>query len=216
MGHRIILLGIQGSGKGTQAQRLSGLLHVPHVSTGQLLWEAMSSQTVLGQQISAKMDSGTLVSDTEIDDLLRERLSQADCQNGWLLDGYPRRLTQAITLSQSFPPTMALHLQLGEDSARQRLFTRLICPQGHAYNSVYRPPRVDDLCDDDGLPLKRRSDETPEGIDRRFQMFREETLPVVRYYQEQRILHDVDASQSVGAVTRAILRHIAVTQTETT
>lgn len=206
---RIVMLGPPGSGKGTQGLILAHRLLIPHVSTGELLRQAKQADTALGRQIRSALDAGKLVSDEEIEALLFARLDEFDCQAGWILDGYPRRVSQAATLDRYSPPTLAIAFDLPDQVAVDRLGHRYVCPHGHIYNDKFIGRPLDDCCIHCYLPLARRPEDTSlEVIHERLRLYRTVTEPIKEYYGPQGKLLLVKADPPISAVTKFILARL--------
>jgi len=196
----IVLFGSPGSGKGTQAKLLTDCLGVPHVSTGEMLRDAVRRGRGVTPKTAAKMQAGILVKDAVVDAMVEERLSQPDAVDGFVLDGYPRTLVQAehLTgwLNRRGTHEVVIHLAVDYNIIIARLTGRRECPRcGTPYNVALRPPKVDELCDLDGEKLVRRDDDGEEVIRRRLDAYDRQTRPVLDYLRTagRRVL-DVDAS----------------------
>jgi adenylate kinase len=201
---RIVMLGPQGSGKGTHGEYLASRLSIPHISTGNLLRDEISEQSELGKSIQAKMQAGSYMTDDIMEPLLAQRLRQPDCRSGWILDGYPRRETQVATLDRIVPPTAVIALELDDESAVQRLAGRWVCDQGHPWHIEHRWP-ADGLCAFDGSPLTQRSDDTEVAIRKRLAQYREETEPLIKQYKQRGIVLHVTAAIPISAVQKLLL-----------
>jgi len=201
---RIVLLGAPGSGKGTQAKLLVEKYQFPQVSTGDLLREAVSAGTSLGLQAKAAMEDGHLVSDDIVLGMIKERLSQADAQNGFVLDGFPRNIPQAEALDLMLkqmdkPLQLALLVEVDFDALMQRLTGRRTCEScGQMYNVYLSPSKLEDRCDKCGGNLRHRSDDNEETISNRLKVYEAQTTPVITYYKEQGKLRVV---QGIGEIT---------------
>jgi adenylate kinase len=205
--HRIVFLGPPGVGKGTQAARLSKQLGIPHLSTGDLLRAAVKAGTPLGKEAQGHMDAGRLVPDDLVLRILTERLASPDANAGFLLDGYPRNLAQAERLRSITPLDGVLSFELPTPVLVERLAGRRICPKCQTvYNVVTQPPRVPARCDKDGTELVQRPDDLPEAIQTRLAVYREQTAPLLGYYEKAGLLHAVDASGTPDAVSLRV-RH---------
>jgi adenylate kinase len=197
----IVLFGAPGSGKGTQARLLSDCLHIPHVSTGEILRERIRSGAENGS-VAATMHSGDLVADDLVNRLVEERLSQSDAAAGFILDGYPRTTAQAEHLLSWFDAhricEVVIYLSIDYNVVIARLRGRRQCPQcGTLYNIVSQPPKVAGLCDLDGQPLVIREDDREEVIRERLDAYQQQTSPVLEYFRSAgRQVRDVDAGDA--------------------
>lgn len=182
---RFVLLGAPGVGKGTQADFLSAKYHIPKIATGDMLRSATSEETPLAEQIRAIMRSGELVSDDIMIDLVKARIAKPDCQNGFLLDGFPRTIAQAEALTKNqIPLDWVLEIKVGDEEIVKRLSGRLIHPaSGRIYHQIYNPPKVPFKDDETGEPLLQREDDKEETVRKRLKIYDEETQPVVDYYR---------------------------------
>lgn len=203
---RIVLLGAPGSGKGTQADKLSAKYHIPHVSTGDLLREALAAGSPLGLQAKAAMDAGQLVSDEIVLGIIRERLRAADARNGAILDGFPRNLAQAQVLDEMLralgqPLDCAVLLDVDFDVLLQRLAGRRTCENcGATYNVYTNPPRLDDQCDRCGAPLHHRPDDNEVTISNRLRVYELQTKPLFAFYRNQGKLETVNGTGEVEEI----------------
>ena len=181
---RIILLGPPGAGKGTQAQFIKDRLGIPQISTGDMLRAAVKSGSELGQRVQAVMDSGALVSDEIIIDLVKDRLTQDDCQPGFLFDGFPRTIPQASAMDQAGVEIDAVvEIQVDDEELVQRITGRRVHPgSGRVYHVIYNPPKVADVDDVTSEPLVQREDDTEETVRDRLAVYYEQTAPLVEYY----------------------------------
>lgn len=207
----IILLGAQGSGKGTQAEMLSQALGIPHVASGDLFRKAIDERTPLGLQAKAYLDRGELVPDDLTVAMILSRLEMPDCANGVLLDGFPRTIAQAQALDRGLQSVgkqvdLAIYLNVPREELLERLSGRYICRANqHVYNIRTHPPRVPGVCDIDGSPLYQRSDDTGEAVQRRLDIFFNETIHLLDYYADQGKLVEVHGNQSIDEVQAALL-----------
>lgn len=210
---RIVLLGAPGSGKGTQAKKLADKYRVPHVSTGDLLREALAAGTPLGLQAKAAMDAGQLVSDEIVLGIIRERLRAADARNGAILDGFPRNLAQAQVLDDMLrtlgqPLDCAVLLDVDFDVLLQRLAGRRTCENcGTVYNIYTNPPRLDEQCDRCGGTLLHRPDDNEVTISNRLRVYELQTKPLIAFYRNQGKLEIVNGT---GEVEEIFARLVAV------
>jgi adenylate kinase len=205
-----IFLGPPGAGKGTQAKRIAKLLGVPHLSTGDMMRDAVSRGTDLGKIVGPIMQRGELVSDELVMKMVEERLAQPDCAAGCLFDGFPRTLPQAegldkILESKGFGKPVVVDLSVGDEKLLRRLTGRRTCSVGGEIYNVYDlPPKVDGICDNDGGTLVQRADDTAEVVNQRLAAYERATRPLTEYYRRQGVLHVVDASVSMDEVSRAL------------
>ncbi len=182
---RIILLGPPGAGKGTQAQFISQYFKIPQISTGDMLRAAVKAQTPLGLAAKAIMEQGKLVSDEVIINLVKERICQLDCQNGFLLDGFPRTIAQAEALrQQNIPLDAVIELQIDDEKIVERMSGRLVHPgSGRVYHRIHNPPRMDNLDDITGELLVQRKDDQEQTVRERLKVYHHQTRPLIDYYQ---------------------------------
>lgn len=207
---RIVLLGAPGSGKGTQAKLLVEKYNCPQISTGDLLREAVASGTPLGQQARAAMDAGQLVSDDIVLGIIRERLSQPDTKNGFILDGFPRNIPQAEALDHMLeklnqPVQLVLLVEVEFEALVQRLTGRRSCEScGAVFNIYTSPSRLDDRCDKCGGNLRHRSDDNEETITNRLKVYEAQTEPLIAYYRQQGKLRVVQGQGEIPDILAAI------------
>ncbi|MGE0625463.1 MAG: adenylate kinase [Pseudomonadales bacterium] len=184
---KIILLGPPGAGKGTQAQFICREFGIVQISTGDMLRAAVSAGTELGKRVKAVMDSGALVSDEIIIDLVKERIIQDDCRNGFLFDGFPRTIIQAEALaSAGVDIEVVLEITVPDEEIIRRMSGRRVHPgSGRTYHVIYNPPQREGLDDETGEPLIQRDDDREETVRERLAVYREQTAPLVGYYSEK-------------------------------
>lgn len=190
---RIILLGSPGAGKGTQAQLISEQYNIPKISTGDMLRAAVQAKTPLGLQAKEVMDAGQLVSDQIIIGLIKERLAQPDCHNGFLLDGFPRTIPQAEALdAQNIHIDHVLEIYVPDEDIVKRMSGRLMhLPSGRTYHVENHPPKVPGKDDVTGELLTQREDDKEETVRKRLEVYHEQTEPLIDYYQA----HDVEETR---------------------
>ena len=209
----IILIGAQGSGKGTQAEMLSQALGIPHVASGDLFRQAFDEQTELGMKAKGYLDRGELVPDEITVVMILNRLGEPDCARGVLLDGFPRTVAQAQALDEGLQAVgrhidMAIYLKVPREALLARLSGRYICRANqHVYNINTHPPKVPGVCDIDGSQLYQRSDDKGEAVQKRLDIFFNETIHLLDYYGAQHKLVEVNADQSIEQV-QADLIHV--------
>lgn len=204
----LILLGAPGAGKGTQGEIIRERLDIPSISTGVILREAIKAGTPLGQQAKAIIDQGGLVPDEVVNGIVKERLAQEDCEDGFILDGFPRTLPQAEALDQmGVAIHKVLYLNVPDELIEERLSNRRVCEGcGATYHLVNQPSAAGDLCEKCGGKLIIRKDDKPETIRERLATYHEMTEPLVAYYRGQGKLHEIDGSTTIEAATEATLR----------
>ena len=204
----IILLGPPGSGKGTQAVRLTKELGIPHISTGDLFRENISKDTELGKRAKTYMNAGKLVPDELVLDMLFDRVSRPDCQNGYLLDGFPRTLPQAEAYGAKLGDNTALtviDLEVPDDVIVKRAEGRLTCKScGNIHNRYFSPPTKEGICDKCGCELIQRPDDKAEVVQERLRVYHEQTKPLVEYYQKKGVLKRLDGTKSPDEVFESL------------
>ena len=209
-----ILIGAQGSGKGTQAVRLCEALDIPHVASGDLFRKAFAEHSDLGIKAKVYIDRGELVPDDLTVAMILGRLAEPDCANGVLLDGFPRTIAQAEALDKGMAQIghqidSVVYLEVPRAELLKRLSGRFICRANqHVYNINSNPPRTPGICDIDGSELYQRSDDTGEAVERRLDIFFSETIHLLDYYRQQGKLMTVNGNQSIEQVEADILSKI--------
>ncbi len=207
----IILIGAQGSGKGTQAEMLSQALGIPHVASGDLFRKAIDDKTDLGIRVKPYLDRGELVPDELTVKMVLERLEKPDCAKGVILDGFPRTVAQAQALDEGLQGIgkqidVAVYLKVPREALLKRISGRYICRANqHVYNMYTNPPKVAGVCDLDGSELYQRSDDTEEAVQRRLDIFFNETIQLLDYYGGQDRLEEVDGDQDIDGVQKELL-----------
>jgi adenylate kinase len=211
----LILFGAPGSGKGTQAERLRDRFSLKHISTGDLLRDAVAAGTELGKRVEGIMAAGELVSDDIVLQLIEEAVGNVkndDSLNGWVLDGYPRTVEQAKMLDALLSKSNetidgVVVLEVDRDAIIERLSSRRSCPECKAvYNVLNMPPKKEGVCDNCGAALVHRKDDRPETIENRLDVYERQTMPILEHYQGAVDIHRIDGNQSVEAVTKAVER----------
>ena len=209
---KLILLGAPGAGKGTQAEILSKKLGIPTISTGNILREAIKNQTETGLKAKQYMDNGQLVPDDVIIGIVRERLSQADCAKGYILDGMPRTIPQAAALEESGVHFDAVvSIEILDEVIESRMTGRRVCGScGASYHITANPPKVAGVCDVCGGALTIRKDDNPETVKKRLKVFHAETEPLKDFYAKLGILKLVEGNQPIEDATRDILKALGM------
>lgn len=208
---RLILLGPPGAGKGTQAQRLVESRGIPQLSTGDMLRAAVVAGTLVGKQAKAVMDAGKLVSDEIVNEIVSERIDEADCARGFILDGYPRTLKQAdaveaMLAKKDMPLDAVIEFKVDDDILVERVSGRYTCAKcGAGYHDTNHRPKLDGVCDKCGsTEFKRRPDDNAETLRTRLQAYYKETSPLIGYYYAKGKLKVVDGMAEIDAVTAEI------------
>ena len=208
---KLVILGAPGAGKGTQAGLLADRLGIPTISTGNLLRAAMQQGTELGKQVKEAMDAGKLVSDELIIQLVKERLGQEDCKNGYLLDRFPRTLAQAKALSGFAKIDGALSIEVSDSEIEHRMEGRRICSQCQAtYHVEDNPPKVEGICDKCGGQLVIRKDDTHDVVENRLHIYHEETEPVKEYYRQEGLLLAVRGQKKLADTTQLVFDALGI------
>lgn len=212
---KIIMLGAPGAGKGTQAARMAEKYNIPHISTGDIFRANIRDNTDLGQKAKSYMDKGLLVPDELTCDLVMDRISQEDCKDGFILDGFPRTIPQAEALTKALEAKgtamdAAVDVEVPDENIVNRMSGRLFCPVcGATYHVVALPPKKEGVCDNDGAALVIRDDDKPETVKKRLDVYHEQTQPLIDYYQKAGILKTVDGTQSADDVFASIVKVLA-------
>ncbi len=208
----LILLGAPGAGKGTQAEVLKEKLGIPTISTGNILREAVKNGTELGLQAKTYMESGSLVPDELVISLIKERLAQDDCKNGFILDGFPRTVPQAEALEQSgIRIDLAIEIKVSDDVILERLSGRRVCIQcGAPFHIKNSPPPADMICPKCGGEIITRKDDLPETIKARLKVYHVQTEPLKGFYEERGKLVVVPGEISIEETTRLTLQALGV------
>ncbi len=204
---KIILLGAPGAGKGTQGNLISKKYGFPKISTGDILREAVKNRTPLGMKAKEKMDKGELVDDEIILGIIKERVSREDCKKGFILDGFPRNIKQAEEFEKLGieGKELAILFEVKDEEIIRRLSSRRVCKNcGAIYNLVVSPPKKEGVCDKCGGELIQRDDDRPEVIKRRLSVYKEQTEPLVKFYENRGILGKVNAEGEIEQIFNSV------------
>ncbi len=209
---KITIMGPPGGGKGTQAERLSEILNAPHISTGAIIRNAIREKTELGLLAEGYIAQGHLVPDDVVINMVAERVKEADCENGYILDGFPRTLPQAKAMdSMGISLDAALNLDVADDVIIDRLGGRRECKNCAApYHIVNNPPKKDGICDRCGGELIRRADDVPETIRERLSVYHNQTEPLIEFYKDKELLVNVTGCDTIEDTTNAVLVALGV------
>jgi adenylate kinase len=208
----LILMGLPGAGKGTQAEKIKETFGIPHISTGDMFRAAIKEQTELGMQAKSYMDAGDLVPDEVTIGIVRERLGKDDCQKGFLLDGFPRTIEQAEALENILADTGrtlddVLYINVDEKKLLERLSGRRICSNcGATYHIVFNPPKKEGICDKCGGELFQRDDDHKETVKNRLDVNKKQLEPLLDFYRERGILHTINGDREIDEVFADISR----------
>ncbi len=208
---KIIMLGAPGAGKGTQAKRIADKYGIPHISTGDIFRANIKNQTELGMKAKAYMDQGALVPDELTLELIMDRFTNDDCKNGYVLDGFPRTIPQAEALTKALNDKQdavdyAVNVDVPDEAIVSRMSGRRACLAcGGTYHIKFNPTKVEGICDACGGELVLRNDDKPETVQKRLDVYHEQTQPLIDYYQAQNILKEVDGTLPMEDVFQAII-----------
>jgi len=193
--NNFIFLGPPGAGKGSLAVKVAEDYKIPHISTGDIFRANIKAQTPLGVKVKAIIDSGSLVSDELTFELVKDRLAQDDCKNGYILGGFPRTIPQAEMLEKLVNDVKVVNFEIKDEIVIRRLSTRRVCKAcGANFNVLTLPPKVEGVCDKCGGELYQRDDDKQESILHRMDVYREQTEPLINFYKEKGKITDLDAS----------------------
>lgn len=208
---RLVLLGPPGAGKGTQASAIISKYSIPHISTGDIFRENIKKGTDLGKQVEAYMNKGLLVPDELVVSIVKDRLTKEDCKEGFLLDGFPRTVNQAEALDEELKNMnlkldKVINIQVGKDILIERAIGRRICKNcGATFHIKFNPPKEENVCDKCGGELHQRDDDTVETVEKRIEVYHEQTKPLIDYYDKKGLLLNVDGSKPVEEVFNEII-----------
>ncbi|HOW15349.1 adenylate kinase [Methanosarcina sp.] len=205
----IILFGPPGAGKGTQAKKLVDFYGIPQISTGDILRANVREGTELGLAAKAYMDKGELVPDKVLIGIIKNRLKEADCKKGFILDGYPRTIPQADALEVILdeiekPIDVVLNLEVPDEELVGRISGRLMCKCGASYHTVSNPPKKGNVCDICGAEVFQRADDKAEAVQNRLDVYKKQTQPLINYYKEKGILVTLDGTKDIDVVFKDI------------
>ncbi|MEX2948619.1 adenylate kinase [Staphylococcus warneri] len=207
----IILMGLPGAGKGTQASEIVKKFPIPHISTGDMFRKAIKDETDLGKEAKSYMDRGELVPDEVTVGIVKERISEDDAKKGFLLDGFPRTIDQAEALNSIMAELdrnidAVINIEVPEEELMNRLTGRRICENcGTTYHLVFNPPKVEGICDLDDGKLYQREDDNPETVSNRLKVNVKQSKPILEYYDNKGVLKNIDGSKDIEEVTTDVI-----------
>ena len=204
---KLILLGAPGAGKGTQAEIISGKYNIPTISTGNIIRAALKNGTEMGLKAKSYIDAGELVPDNVVIGIIKERLSEPDCKEGYILDGFPRTIPQAVALDDmGFVIDAALSIEVADSEIVKRMSGRRVCEKcGASYHTEYKKPDVEGVCNICGGNLVIRKDDEPETVKNRLHVYHEQTEPLKSFYESCGKLITVEGQEEVADTTRLVL-----------
>ncbi|MCD4666527.1 nucleoside monophosphate kinase [archaeon] len=205
---RLLILGPQGSGKGTQSVLIAKKYKIPHLNIGDILLEHIIKKDKIGKIVKPYYDKGKLVPYGIIELILEKRLKQKDCKKGFILDGYPRNSRQQKFLDKVINIDGVIFLNIPQNIVMFRLSQRRVCYNGHYYHLTLTPPKVKGICDIDGEKLIRREDDSPKAIKQRLSTYKNKTRPLIKIYKKRKILHEVDGSRKKALVWKDMRKTI--------
>lgn len=207
---KIVMLGAPGAGKGTQAKMIAERYQIPHISTGDIFRMNIKNGTELGKEAKTYMDAGKLVPDELTVKILLDRVSNEDCKNGYVLDGFPRTIPQAEVLTDALNKLgdkidYAINVDVPDENIVNRMGGRRSCPScGQVYHVVHMPPKQEGICDKCGAGLVQRDDDKPETVSQRLTVYHDQTQPLIEYYEKAGVLKNVDGTKDQKEVFEAI------------
>lgn len=211
MSYKFIIMGPQASGKGTQGKLLAEKFNIPRISTGDIFRKEIAEKTEIGKLVDEYLKSGKLVPDHITSSIAKKRLSKIDCRKGFILDGYPRNLDQALFLDSITPIDKVILVNISDREAIKRISNRRVCIDcGSSYNLISNPPKKEDICDKCGGKIVFRSDDYPDAIAKRLEIYRKESRPMLRFYNKKNILIKVQGMQSIEGVYSDILKKLNI------
>jgi adenylate kinase len=208
---KLIFLGPPGAGKGTLAARAVDILKLPHISTGAIFRSAIAAQSSLGLKVKAIIDAGKLVNDAATIELVKERLAQTDARAGYILDGFPRTIPQAEALSAFSSVDKVVNFDIPDSAVLERLGGRRVCRNcGVNYHIVFNKPKNEKICDACGGEIYTRDDDREEAVQKRLEVYRSQTAPLIDFYRKKGLLVDVDARPSVDEVVENFKKALGI------
>ena len=208
---KLILLGAPGAGKGTQAEMICQTLSIPQISTGNIIRAQIKSGTQLGMRVKALVESGALVPDELVIELLKDRISQPDCANGFVLDGFPRTIPQAEALEKICAIDAVLEIYVADEKIISRMSGRRTCPAcGASFHVEYNPPEKEGVCDSCSAQLILRPDDDPKVVASRLQVYHDQTEPLIGFYKSRGLLKTVEGQEELADTTRLVKEALGI------
>ena len=214
MKRNLIFLGAPGAGKGTFANMLTDEISIAHISTGEIFRNEIKNETELGKTAKKYVESGNLVPDEIVAEMVSKRLNDADCNKGFILDGFPRTINQAKLLTDALEKISktidaVIYFDAGDELLLKRLTARLTCRKCNGnFNKVFSPPKVENICDKCGSELYQRADDSLETAQSRLSLYKEQTEPLVTYYEDKGLLHTLNSERDKNAVLPELLKAV--------
>jgi adenylate kinase len=210
--HKYVIMGIQASGKGRQAELLERDFNLVHIGVGDIFRRNVQYHTKVGAQVSRLLTSGRMVDDALVEQVVTRRLAIHDWNFGFVIDGFPRTAGQAEFFLESYDIDGVIHLDLPDDELRKRVYARRICSLcGRDYNLISRPPRAAGVCDLDGSAIVQRPDDSPEALDVRINDYRTQTKPIIDLFEQKEFVVKIDATPSVEEIQTEIRKQLGLT-----
>lgn len=209
---KLVILGPPGAGKGTQADFIINKYNIPHISTGDIFRENIKNSTELGMKAKSFMDKGLLVPDEVVIEIVQDRIAKDDCKDGFLLDGFPRTVQQAVSLDAELDKLgsaldKVININVDPEILIERAVGRRVCKTcGATYHVNFNPPKVEGICDKDSTPLIQRDDDVEETVKTRIGVYFDQTSPLVDYYQAQGLLLNIEGDQEISKVFEDIVK----------
>jgi len=209
--HKYVIMGVQGSGKGTQARMLKESLDITHISVGDIFRWHVQSHTKLGAKVRRIVSAGELVGDDMVEEIVRRRLNEHDWNYGFILDGFPRNATQALFFLESYDIDAVIHIDVPDDEVRARVLSRRLCSGcGLDYNLISHRPAVENQCDVCGSKLVSRPDDTPEALNERLRDYHEKTKPVLDLFANKELIVTVDGTRPPDEIQADIRKQLKI------
>lgn len=207
---KLIILGAPGAGKGTQADKITKHYNIPHISTGDIFRYNIKNKTELGVKVEEILSTGALVPDNLTNEIVKDRLSKQDCENGFMLDGYPRTISQVEALKNyGIFIDCAIYINVDDKSIVERMSGRLTCPKcSQTYHKLYSPPKIQGVCDNCSTELVQREDDSEQIVLKRLELFHSQTAPIINHYKNEKLLVEVNGIGKQEDIYNLILKSL--------